>query len=391
MWPTHAPGLRLLAIGAAVMGCVLAGCGGTSHKSAAAPAAGPRDSWGTVWLCRPGVPDNPCLADLTTTVVGPNGAKKIEHLTPATDPRIDCFYVYPTVSAQRTVNANLSAGFREREVALAQAARFSQVCHVYAPVYRQITLSALGNPARITRRNALIAYHSVVAAFHDYLTHYNHGRGIVLIGHSQGATILTELLRRNVDDMPALRRRLVSALLLGGNVTVAAGRTTGGDFEHIPACTSPTEAGCVVAYSSFVGTPPRKSQFGRTTSDAGVALLAPRHLSPRLRIMCVNPASPRGGVGKLDPALPSPLLAFLALKGVPSISTPWAVLPGRFTARCEASGNATWLQIGATGGRPSVLTRLRDPALGLHILDVTIALDNLVNLVRGQSDAYAAR
>src|SRR5262249_5696090 len=335
--------------------------------------------------------DNPCLSDLTTTVVEPNGATHVERLRPAATPPIDCFYVYPTISAERTVNANLTAGFREHEVAFAQAARFSQACRIYAPVYRQITLSALDHPARITLRSALIAYRSVVAAFHDYLAHYNDGRGIVLIGHSQGAAVLTELLRRQVDRVPALRRRLVSALLLGGNVTVAAGQTTGGDFKHIPACTSSRQAGCVVAYSSFVGTPPKNSQFGRTTSDAGVRLLAPHDVSPRRRIMCVNPASPRGGVGRLVPALPSLLLNFLSPKRVPSVSTPWAALPGRFTARCASSGNASWLQIRATAGTPAILTRLRDPGLGLHVLDVTIALDNLVRLVRAQARAYAAR
>ena len=373
----------------ALCACLLTSCGGGKHTSAPPPTAGPKDRWGTVWLCRPGERDNPCLSDLTTTLVEPNGTTRVERLTPASNPPIDCFYVYPTISDQRTVNANLVAGFREHEVALAQVARFSQVCRVYAPVYRQITLNALDHPARITVRNAQIAYRSVASAFHDYLVHYNDGRGIVFIGHSQGAAVLIQLLRRQVDGVASLRRRLVSALLLGGNVTVAAGRTTGGDFAHIPSCTSSRQAGCVVAYSSFVGKPPKNSQFGRTTSDAGVRLLAPRARSG-LRLVCVNPASPGGGVGRLEPALPSLLLNFLSLKGVPTISTPWAALPGRFTARCESSGNATWLQIGTTSGRPSPFTRLRDPALGLHVLDVTIALDNLVRLVGDQARAYAA-
>jgi hypothetical protein len=387
---TDAPVLALFALGVVVAACLLAGCGGARHTSASALGVGPRDRWGTVWLCRPGERDNPCLSALTTTVVEPDGATTIERLGPAAGAPIDCFYVYPTISAEPTINADLSIGFREREVAVAQAARFSQVCRVYAPVYRQLTLSALEHPGRITRRNALIAYGSVVAAFHSYLAHYNQGRGIVFIGHSQGAAILTELLRRDVDNVPALRQRLVSALLLGGNVTVADGQRTGGDFKHIPACTSSQQSGCVVAYSSFVGAPPRNSQFGRTSSDAGLKLLAPQDRSPGLRIMCVNPASPGAGSGRLDPALPSLVLALLAVKGIPPVSTAWAALPGRFTARCKSSGNATWLQVSATAGRPSLLTHLRDPALGLHVLDLTIALDNLVHLAGEQARAYTA-
>src|SRR5262249_14611640 len=154
----------------------------------------------------------------------------------------DCFYVYPTVSVQSTVNANLHVDPQERAVAVAQAARFSEACRVFAPVYRQVTLRGILTPGGIAPRAALTAYASLSAAFADYLAHYNHGRGIVFVGHSQGASVLIALLQRQVDGHPALRRRLVSALLLGGNVTVArSGAAARGDFAHIPACRSATE------------------------------------------------------------------------------------------------------------------------------------------------------
>jgi hypothetical protein len=384
---------RLLSLAAAAV--ALAGCGGTTTTTTtttttpAAPAAAsaPRDRWGTVWLCRPGVAANPCLSGLTATAVLPGGATRIERAAPARKPPVDCFYVYPTISGEPTVNADLAIGFREREVAVAQASRFSQVCRVYAPVYRQITLAALAHPARITIANALIAYASVRAAFRDYLAHYNHGRGIVFVGHSQGATILTRLLRQEVDPSPSLRRRLVSALLLGGNVTVARGG--GGDFAHIPPCRSSRQTGCVVAYSSFTGTPPPNSQFGRTTSDAGLRLLAPRRVSPGVRILCVNPAAPAGGAGLLKPYLPSLALSFVG--GAARVSTPWVTFPREYSARCRTVGNATWLQVTRIGGaadrRPG-LTRLGESVLGLHVLDVNIALGNLVSLARREAAAY---
>jgi len=315
----------------------------------------------------------------------------VERAFPASKPAIDCFYVYPTISGEPTINANLAIGFREREIAIAQASRFSQVCRVFAPVYRQITLSALEHPARITAAHALIAYDGVRSAFRDYLAHYNHGRGIVFIGHSQGAAILIRLLRQEVDQTPPLRRRLVSALLLGGNVTVRNGRRVGGDFLHIPACSSSSQTGCVVAYSSFAAKPPANSQVGRTTSDAGVRLLAPHNLSPDIEVLCVNPASLVGGTAVLDLYLPSLVLAFLPSGSAPSVRTPWVSFPGEYSARCESSGNATWLQVTHIGPvtpqRPR-LTQLQDPALGLHVLDVSIALGNLVRLVRDEAAAY---
>jgi len=375
----------------AVLAVALSACGGKVKPPATTTtSSAPRDQWGTVWLCRPGEADNPCASPLATTVVTPTGATHLEQAAPARKPAVDCFYVYPTISGEKTVNADLAIDLRNREVAIAQASRFSQACRVYAPVYRQLTLSAIDHPARITVAEALIAYNSVLSAFRDYLAHYNDGRGIVFIGHSQGAAILIRLLQQEVDKTPALRRRLVSALLMGGNVTVRKRTGVGGDFAHIPLCTSTSQTHCVVAYSSFTARPPQNSQFGRTTSDAGVRLLAPHNPSPDISIACVNPASPAGGKAALDPYLPSLILAFLPT-GAPQVTTPWVSFPGEYTARCESSGNATWLQISQTAGTAGhrrLLTRLESPVLGLHVLDVNIALGNLVQLVRDEAAAY---
>lgn len=147
-------------------------------------------------------------------------------------------------------------------MAESQAARFSSVCHVYAPMYRQVTIAALGGSGT-TPASVTLAYTSVLSAWKDYLAHDNHGRGVMFIGHSQGAALLITLLRNVVDPSPTLRRRLVAAILLGGNVTVASGSDVGGDFQHLPACRSTRQTGCVVAYSSFDQMPPPDSLFGR--------------------------------------------------------------------------------------------------------------------------------
>jgi pimeloyl-ACP methyl ester carboxylesterase len=361
---------------------LLTGCGGGSRTTrpsttASKPAA-------TVWLCRPGLANDPCTSSLTATVLRPSGAGRVERATAAANPPVDCFYVYPTVSAEQTVNANRRIGLREREVAIAQASRFSQVCRVFAPVYRQVTLAALAHPQRITLANALLAYDDVEHAFDDYLAHDNHGRGIVLVGHSQGAIILTRLVARRIDPDPALRRKLVSAFLLGGNVTTD-------DFRHVPPCRSRTQTGCVVAYSSFTSAPAPDSQFGRTDSNAGVGLLTPAP-GADARIVCVNPAAPAGGRHELEPYLPT--LAFV-LSGSPvAATTPWVGYAGGYTGQCESSGNATWLQVdhaaAARDQRPD-LTGFNGAVLGLHLLDVNVALGDLVGLARDQAAAYVRR
>jgi hypothetical protein len=343
----------------------------------------------TVWLCKPGLADNPCAGNLDATVVSASGATSVEHAAPAADPPIDCFYVYPTVSKQAGTNANLTIDAQEREVAMVQAARFSQVCRVYAPMYPQLTLAAISKPGGITVLGALIAFNSLDASFLDYMANYNHGRGIVFIGHSQGAAMLTALLRSEVDPNPDVRRLLVSALLMGGNVTVPVGKLVGGDFANIPACTSTTETGCVVAYSTFDRTPPANSFFGRTGS--GLNPFPPSSNVP-LQVLCVNPAAPGGGTAPLLPYFPTKGLSLL-IKGAPAVSTaePFIAYPSEYSARCATAGGATWLQIDRTGGaadvRP-VLSVNEPPTWGLHAVDVNIALGNLVELVRAESAAY---
>ena len=346
----------------------------------------------TVWLCRPGLAGNPCASGLSATVVNANGTTSVQQLTPATDPPIDCFYVYPTVSRQKGTNASLTIDPEERAVAVAQAAQFSQVCNVYAPMYPQLTLAAIAKPASIGITSALTAYQGVWSAFRDYMANYNHGRGIVFIGHSQGAFMLTALLRTEVDGVPQVRRLLVSALLIGGNVTVPIGKTVGGDFTNIPACASTTATGCVVAYSSYDTTPPSNALFGRTDSS-----LNPfgTDTSGTLQVLCVNPAAPAGGSAALAPYFPAQSIAALlgqnASTAVAASKTPFVTYPGEFSAQCKTAGLATWLQIsrltGSSDRRPG-LANVGNVRWGLHVIDVNIALGNLVELVRSEAAGY---
>jgi Protein of unknown function (DUF3089) len=370
----------------AVAAALVATAQGLAGTAVSAPA---QESPSTVWLCRPGLANNPCESDLTTTVVQPDGTQKVVRAKPAKRPPVDCFYVYPSVSAQPTVNANLNVDPELRAVADFQASRFSQTCRVFAPVYPELTVVATSGGSAAARA---VAYQGVLSAWRDYLAHDNKGRGVVFIGHSQGAGMLTQLLSSEIDPNPRLRHRLVSALLLGGNVTVAAGRDSGGDFQNIRACHRREQTGCVVAYSTFDQPPPPNSLFGRvgggasarTGGDAG------------LQVLCVNPAAPGGGNGALDSyrrttSLPGPIGAITGQ--APAAPTPWVRYPRLYTAKCESGNGATWLQVTDIGGPTDQRVRFQNPVLGptwgLHLADVNIALGNLVDLVRSQGAAYA--
>ena len=75
--------------------------------------------------------------------------------------------------------------------------------------------------------------------------------------------MLEALLKNELDGNPELRRLLVSAILVGGNVAVPTGKVVGGDFANIPGCTAQTQVGCIVAYSSFSEPPTSDAWFGR--------------------------------------------------------------------------------------------------------------------------------
>jgi hypothetical protein len=245
------------------------------------------------------------------------------------------------------------------------------VCRVYAPVYRQITVQALTN-GTLTEAVRKEAYADVLAAWKEYLAKYNKGRGFVLIGHSQGAGHLTRLLQQQIDGK-AISRRLVSAILLGGNVTAKT-------FKHVRPCRSSTQLGCVVAYSTFNATPPADAIFGRTPGQ-----------------LCTNPAdlahnrrSALDSIVTTAPFAPGTLIAAgISILGfpVPASSTTYFEGLGLFAGRCSRAGGANVLRVESLAGTP-VLRPSPDPTWGLHLLDVNVAQGDLIALVQAEAGSW---
>ncbi len=380
------PGIGVLVACALVLPvCAGATAALAAPAAAARPLAAPGSS--TVWLCRPGQSPDPCASSRSAISVSASGTTSSQPsgATSSTAQKFDCFYVYPTVSTEQQANANLTVQPAETAVAVAQASRFSSACQVWAPMYRQATLRALAS-GQIANASVIgTAYSSLLSAWDDFLAHDDHGRPVVFIGHSQGAAILIKLLQAQVDPSPTLRHRLVSAIILGGNVQVPAGKAVGGTFAHVPLCQSATERGCVIAYSSFGSTPPANSLFGR--AGGGVSFLSGEHTSTGQEVACVNPASFTSAPGSLSPYF---LTATQQVKGV-TLSAPWVTYPGLYTATCETSDGATWLQVTSSASpgdpRPTVTASL-GPQWGYHVDDVNLSLGNLVFDVEREEAAY---
>jgi hypothetical protein len=293
----------------------------------AAQSAGP-DAAGVTWLCRPGLAGDPCLYPEGVTSVAADGAKTaVPVASPsASSSSFDCFYIYPTVTASAaTDNTDTAVTPALEGAAVEQASRFSHVCNVWAPTYRQRTSASLSKGLGNDSAADEISYQSLLAGWKDYLAHDNHGRPIVFIGHSQGAANLIRLLRSQVDGNAAVRDRMVSAIILGGNVQVPVGKTVGGTFAHISACTKTGETGCVIAYSSFSAPPPAASLFGRP--GQGVSLQSGQEATSGQQVVCTNPS----GLGATGA---EPLTPYF-VSSASSTGEPWVTYPGLYTGTCE--------------------------------------------------------
>ena len=352
----------------------------------------------TKWLCGPGVADDPCRPKLSTTRYD-GWDTFVDRLVAgrARDRGVDCFYVYPTVSDQPTPNANKRIDPEIRSIALYQAAWFSRTCRVYAPVYRQATVPALQS-GRTTRRDYMEAYGDVEEAFDAFLRRIGPHRAFVLIGHSQGAYHLQRLIRRRIDHRRALRRRLVSAVLLGGDVTVRKGSDRGGVFRHIPTCQRERQLACVIAFSTFNETPPADALFGRGGPRIATFLDLPHRR--KLETACTNPAAlgsrrshPLISVVPTEPFAPGSLIgAGIALLGLdwPTPKTNFVEAEEAFRGRCSRAGGANVLRISSRAGTP-IPKASPTPQWGLHLADANIALDDLVDVVVRQIRTYARK
>jgi hypothetical protein len=368
-------------IAAAGLASALASVAGPARAADDDPYARPES-----WLCRPGGPDL-CAAPVVATVVQGDGTRTIRVLKPNPAAPIDCFYVYPTVSEDPAGNSGMTSGPGERRAVAQQFAAFASVCRPFAPIYRQVTIAGV---EAVLRHEPLpvdfkLPYEDVRAAWLHYLAHDNEGRGVVLIGHSQGARILGRLLTHDIEGKPE-QRLLAGALILGFDVEVPEGKDVGGTFKTIPLCRVAGKSGCVVAYETFPATslPADDSRFTHPET-------------PGMEIACTDPAALAGG--RLDPILATqtnllgkPPLDPSWAAFVKPLDTPFVSLPGIASGHCVDGPKASYLSVSinappagsvwpATLPGDLVVDGRLLKSWGWHLIDVNIAMGNLIDFV----------
>ena len=161
-------------------------------------------------------------------------------------------------------------------------------------------------------------------------------------------------------------------------------------------CTSSSQLGCVINYSTFRETspPPDNSHFGRPWRDA-----------PGMEAACVNPANLAGDWGEAKAYLGASYVEPNAppwpwLKGK-AIDTPFVAAPGLITAECVRNGKFHYLAIRLhpkegsprAGDIPGDIVyggaTLKD--WGLHLIDVDLFMGNLVDIVHDEGQAWVRK
>ena len=406
--------MTLRLAGCAALGALLAACGqpaenteiadtpdaaassdegaDAGNENAQAPAGPEAADYASMdnWLCHPDKADSACEEDLSYTIVNGDGALDVVPFEAAENPPVDCFYVYPTISFDTTPNSDLVAGAEEKRVAATQFGAFAETCRLFAPVYRQVTLTHLQSmmAGGEFKADAELAYGDVKAAWDRYLETENKGRGVVLVGHSQGARVIEQLLRRDVFGTPS-QDLIVSAMPIGYNVYGDAETGNVGPFEP---CVTKGQTQCVVAYVSFRsdGPPPAESRFGTAGPDGQ-------------RALCINPGKLSGDDGVMDARLAK--AGFFGLDNASfvqgaSIETPYAAMPGMLSAQCVEADDHTYLAIEVTGDPvdPRADDIIGDVVVGgevladwgLHLIDMNVAMGNLVDIVKAQAETWVA-
>jgi len=209
--------------------------------------------------------------------------------------------------------------------------------------------------------------------------------------------VLTALIKNEIDGKP-VQARMISALLLGTSLPVPKGKDVGGAFQHIPLCHAADQIGCVITYATFRATdpPPANSRFGKVADASMMAA-------------CTNPAALGDGSGLLHAYMGAKGSGVVAgaeaepgrwTKTGPPVSTPFVGVPGMLTAECVSNENGSYLAVTLhvnpsddrvqdiagdvmVGGRI-----LRD--WGLHLIDVNVAMGNLLDIVGRQGKTYLA-
>lgn len=230
----------------------------------------------------------------------PEGAPPIDVPGPAA-----IFFIHPTSFMDKTHwNAPLDDKLSQDRARLflrGLASPFASAGEIWAPRYRQAAIGAFLTDKPEGQMALDAAYKDVLLAFDDFVSKVQKDRPIILAGHSQGALHLTHLLKDRVAGKP-IAKRIVAAYAVGWPVSVETDLPEMG----LPACASPDQTGCILAWQSFAE--PAEYERILKVYDATTGFNGQSRANSAM--LCTNPltggAAPEAGVeanlGTLKPS-----------------------------------------------------------------------------------------
>jgi hypothetical protein len=316
-----------------------------------------------MWLSRPGMARRSDPARWQ-----PQGAA----LPDGDVPDFAVFFVHPTSYLERAHwNAPLDdrqSRTRARTFLRGLASAFASASEIWAPRYRQATFGAFLTDKPEAEQAIDAAYRDVAQAFDAFLTGIDDDTPIVLAGHSQGARHVLRLLAERIAGTP-LQGRIAMVYAVGWPVSIEHDLPALG----LPACVSPTQAGCVMSWSSFAE-PAEPGQWLEHYRASPGLDGEPRGTG---KVLCVNPLN-----GLLDGDAPAS--ANLGTLVPDDDLTSGELVAGAVPARCDARG---LLLI----GDPPRLGPYVLPGNNYHVYDIPLFWRNVQLDVARRMMAWAAR
>ena len=224
------------ALATVVLLIVLAGCSGESAETKNEIDYSLSQSWAAM----PGT-----QSSATATPIG-SGLSSLEATA-----TVDVFYIHPTTYYKDLVNAPIDdpdAAAMTDSVLKLQAAAFNSVARIYAPRYRQMTLSLFGGSEDALQEPLNIAYEDIRQAFRYYIENLNQGRPFIIAGHSQGSNHAQRLLIEEVAGKPCADR-FIAAWIPGLALPRSMLDSSAGG--GLAACSTSQQIGCVALWETF--------------------------------------------------------------------------------------------------------------------------------------------
>lgn len=170
---------------------------------------------------------------------------------------VDVFYLYPTVWYGEGTNKDFVCPIdfkpmRENatNALISQSSLFEEVGNIYAPFYRQAdALYILDTNNNIKNKEKYfndIPKKDALVAFDYFIKNFNNNKPFILMGHSQGAMMIKEILKDYFKTNENLMNRLVAAYIIGYSVTT-------NDLEknpHLKFARSEYDTGVIISYNT---------------------------------------------------------------------------------------------------------------------------------------------